>query len=196
MIAKKITQARLEKNEIPRKVEIKKLSEDALKKVSENFMLYPDLKNLDYKSKLRVYDRISVSHPIDVVFNIIDYEYYWQRACAEEFRTADCSNHGNSWKQCYAENYIKNLITKFDAEKGDKIEDVVKYFDIMKYNIFNLEIPTFSADFNLSKIPQYFVNLTSLELKYSPILSMKEERKMDILKKKLVRKYNSFNYFI
>jgi hypothetical protein len=53
MIAKKITIARVEKKEI-KKVELKKLSESALKEVSKNFLMYPELKNLDYKYKLRV----------------------------------------------------------------------------------------------------------------------------------------------
>ncbi len=41
MIASRITQARQEKREIIHKVEVKKLDSTALKKVAENFMLYP-----------------------------------------------------------------------------------------------------------------------------------------------------------
>jgi hypothetical protein len=128
---------------------------------------------------------MSVDCPVERTFPLIDYEYYWQRSCEQDFKSADCSFHGNSWKQCYAENYIKRLLTNFDAEKGDKIDDVLKYLDLFKYYIFNLEIPTFSADFDISKIPQYFVNLTTLELKYSPVL--KEDKSQNIFNKQLTR---------
>jgi hypothetical protein len=116
---------------------------------------------------------------------LISYEDYWQRACKEHFKIPDCSLHGNSWKQCYAEIFIKRLVTNFNAEKGDTIQGMLKYFDIMKFYIFNLEIPTFSSDFDISKIPEYFVNLSSLELKYSPVLKDKGEK--EVLKKKLTR---------
>ncbi len=49
-----------------------------------------------------------------------------------------------------------------------------------------MEVPTFSSEFNIGKIPQYFVNLTSLELKYSPILA--DFKKEDILRRKLTRR--------
>jgi hypothetical protein len=41
---------------------------------------------------------------------------------------------------------------------------------MIKYSAFNLDIPTFSYKFDISFFPQYFVNLTNLSLKYSPIL--------------------------
>lgn len=54
MIAKKITVARQEKKEIIHKLELPKLSTVTLIKVASNFMLYPELKGLDDKSKLKV----------------------------------------------------------------------------------------------------------------------------------------------
>jgi hypothetical protein len=122
-----------------------------------------------------------------MVYPLIDYEVYWQKACEKHFKGSDCSSHGNSWKQCYAENFIQNLVSNFDIEKGDTLENELKYFDTMKFEIFNLDIPTFSADFDISKIPTYFINLTSLSLKYSPILI--DQEKNDILTKVLERKY-------
>jgi len=185
MIAHKITQARLENREIIHHIEVKKLSEIALKKVSDNFMLYPTLNNLDEKYKIKVYDHIKLDYPIEVTFPLINYENFWKRACQDHFKTEDCSLHGNSWKQCYAENYIKKLVTNFNNSTQD-LSNITKVFEIMKYHIFNLEIPTFSCDFNISKIPEYFINITSLELKYSPIL--KDKTPKDLLQKKLTRK--------
>lgn len=52
MIAKKITVARQEKKKIIHKLEQPKLSTVALIKDASNFMLYPEFKRLDYKSKL------------------------------------------------------------------------------------------------------------------------------------------------
>ena len=121
-----------------------------------------------------------MDNPVDVVFKEIDYESYWQRACEKHFKGKDCCFHGNSWKQCYAENFIQNLVSSYDPEKGHSLEENMKYFDTMKHLIFNLDIPTFSADFDISKIPTYFVNLTSLSLKYSPIL--KEEKDLQTSK--------------
>jgi len=77
---------------------------------------------------------------------------------------------------------LKNLICNFNPETDNK-EDIIKYFDILKLHIFNLELPTFPAGFDISLIPSYFINLTSLEIKYSP--ELKEDRKTNFLKKKL-----------
>ncbi len=127
-----------------------------------------------------------MDHPIETTFPLIDYESFWQRACEKHFKCFDCSMHGNSWKQTYTENYIKKLVSNFNADKGDKLENVLKFFEIMKFYVYNLEIPTFSNDFNISKIPLYFLNMTSLELKYSPILS--QDKNDELAKKKLERK--------
>jgi len=54
---------------------------------------------------------------------------------------------------------------------------------MIKYSVFNLDIPTFSYKFDISFIPQYFINLTNLSLKYSPIL--KEIRTRDVFTKNL-----------
>ena len=129
-----------------------------------------------------------MDNPVEDVFPLIDYESYWQRACQKHYKGEDCSIHGNSWKQCYAENFTQRLVTSFNVEAGDTLEEKLKYFDIMKYHVFNLDIPTFSADFDISKLPTYFVNLASLSLKYSPVLVEKSEE--DILKTKLERKFH------
>jgi len=54
MLAKKITLQRINHLEPTKKVEFKKLSEIALIEVSKNYLLYPELNNLDPKYKLRV----------------------------------------------------------------------------------------------------------------------------------------------
>ncbi len=77
---------------------------------------------------------------------------------------------------------MKNLICNFNPETSNK-EDLMKYFDHMGMHIFNLELPTFRAGFDLSIIPSFFINLASLEIKYSP--ELKEDRKTNFLKKKL-----------
>jgi len=77
---------------------------------------------------------------------------------------------------------MKNLICNFNPEMGKK-DEILKYFNILYRYIFNLELPTYPAGFDLSLIPNYFVNLASLEIKYSP--ELKEDRKTNFLKKKL-----------
>lgn len=54
MLAKKITLQRINNLEPTQKVEFIKLSEIALMEVSKNYLLYPELKNLDQRYKLRV----------------------------------------------------------------------------------------------------------------------------------------------
>jgi hypothetical protein len=73
---------------------------------------------------------------------------------------------------------MKTIICNFNPETGKK-EDIMKYFDILKFYIFNLELPTFPAGFEISAIPNYLVNLASLEIKYSP--GLKEKKKIESL---------------
>ena len=54
MLAKKITLQKINHQESTHKFEFKKLSEIALIEVSNNYLLYPELLNLDPKYKLRV----------------------------------------------------------------------------------------------------------------------------------------------
>jgi hypothetical protein len=54
MIARNITKARQEKKEIIHKLELKKLSEMSINVVAKSFLLYPELKNLDYINKTKV----------------------------------------------------------------------------------------------------------------------------------------------
>jgi hypothetical protein len=55
MLAKKITLQKIKNLEPKHKFEFRKLSEVALVEVSNNYLLYPELLNLDPKYKLRVY---------------------------------------------------------------------------------------------------------------------------------------------
>ena len=184
MLAAKITRARLRNEPIIHKPELKPLSEIALKTVAANYLLYKDLKGLDEKYKIKVYNTMSVEYNIEDTFPIINYEPYWERSCKFHFKSENCEGNGCSWKQCYAENYIKNLITNFKkTNKDEEMKELEKVCEIIKYYIFNLEIPTFSCDFDISFIPQYFINLTSLSLKYSPVL--RDKKVSDIFTKKL-----------
>ena len=185
MLAYKITKARLNNEEIIHKPQLKPLSEIALKIVARNFLLYKTLPNLPEEYKKKVYDIMAVDYKIEDIFPVIDYEPFWERACRKHFKSDDCAANGNSWKQCYAENYIKKLISSYnsvgkDPEETDKL---LKVFRMVNYHIFNLEIPTFSCNFDISYIPQCFVNLTSLSLKYSPVL--RDSKGVDLFSKKL-----------
>lgn len=184
MIAYKITKARKDKKPIQHKKELPKLSVMSLDIVANNFNLYPDLKNLEQAYKYKVYDKISLDHPLEMVVPRINYENYWNRACKKNYKSAEYAYHGNSWKQCFAENFIKELVSNYENDKQD-VEVINKYLELFQYYIFNLKIPTFSADFDISKIPLYFVNLSTLELKYSP--KLKEDKAMNIFKKQLTR---------
>jgi hypothetical protein len=115
----------------------------------------------------------------------VDYEPFWERACRQKYKSDDCSISGNSWKQLYVETYVKNLISNFKIEEDNEesLDNLKRICDMIKYSVFNLDIPTFSYKFDISFIPQYFVNLTNLSLKYSPIL--KENRTKDIFTKNL-----------
>ena len=185
MLAYKVTEARVFNKPIIHKPELRPLSEIALKVVSSNFLLYKTLPNLPEQYKEKVYDMMSVNYHIEETFPVIDYEPFWRRSCESHFKSDDCSINGNSWKQCYAENYVKDLISTYNSKTKSEsdLQSLIKICQMVKYYIFNLDIPTFSCDFDISYIPQFFANLTTLNLKYSPVLQ--EKTQVDIFSKKL-----------
>jgi len=200
-IAKSITQARKEGKVLIHKKELSRLQDLALEIVAKNYLLYPDLKGLsdDWKIKVlyltnltkhyqKVYDKINVDYPLKTVFPIISNETYWKRACKSHFKSADFCNHGNSWKQCYAENYVQKLLNEFNPENDD-FEGLFVYFDLLKLYVFNIDISYYAAGFDVSRILQTFTNLTMLQVKYSPKLISKDKfeyRKIKVLDRKLV----------
>lgn len=185
MLAYKITKARINNEEIVHRPQLKPLEDISLKIVAQNYLLYKELPDLPEEYKHKVYDLMSVDYKIEDTFPIINYEPFWERACRKHFKSDDCAGNGNSWKQCYAENYIKRLISKFNADKknDEELDNLLKICKLVNYYIFNLDIPTFSCNFDISYIPQFFINLTTLSLKYSPVLRDKEG--VDLFSKKL-----------
>jgi hypothetical protein len=181
MIAYNITKARKEKKELIHKEELKRLSDMALDVVAKNFILYPQLDNLPENYKIKIYDKIVLTHPIEIIYPLINYEGYWKRACNNKFVSSNNAYHGHSWKQCYAENFLKEVINNDSEDEGIKT-----YFDLFKSDIFNLELNYYSSDFDICLILQYFFNLTTLELKYSP--NLVERKKENFFKKNLTRK--------
>ena len=186
MIAEMITKARLKHEKIVHEPELIPLSEIAIKAVSANYLMYKEkLMELEPKYRNKIYDLISVDYDIEDLYPYIDYEPFWERACRNKYKSDDCSISGNSWKQLYVETFVKELIANFKADTEDQeaLDNLKRVCDMIKYSVFNLDIPTFSYKFDISFIPQYFVNLTNLSLKYSPIL--KEVRTRDVFTKNL-----------
>ena len=186
MIAKMITRARIKKEKIVHEPELIPLSEIATKVVAQNYLTYKkDLLSLEENYRFKIYDLMDVNYELEDLYPYIDYEPFWERACREKFKSDDCSISGNSWKQLYVETYVKDLISNFKTEEDNEeaLDNLKRICDMIKYSVFNLDIPTFSYKFDISFIPQYFVNLTNLSLKYSPIL--KENRTKDIFTKNL-----------
>ena len=186
MIAQMITRARLKNEKIVHEPELVPLSEIATKIVAQNYLQYKkDLLSLDQKYRIKIYNLMDVNYDLEDLYPYIDYEPFWERACRQKYKSDDCSISGNSWKQLYVETYVKNLISNFktDEDNEEALDNLRKICDMIKYSVFNLDIPTFSYKFDISFIPQYFVNLTNLSLKYSPIL--KESRTKDVFTKNL-----------
>ena len=186
MIAKMITRARIKHEKIVHEPELVPLSEIAIKEVAKNFLKYKEaLLSLEPKYRFKIYDLMDVNYDIEDLYPYIDYEPFWERACKQKYKSDDCSISGNSWKQLYVETYVKNLISNFKIENDNEesLDNLKRVCDMIKYSVFNLDIPTFSYKFDISFIPQYFVNLTNLSLKYSPIL--KENKTKDIFTKNL-----------
>ena len=186
MIAELITRARIKHEKIVHEPELVPLSEIALKAVSANYLMYKEkLLELEPKYRNKIYDLMKVDYDIEDLYPFIDYEPFWERACRDKYKSDDCSISGNSWKQLYVETYVKELISNFKADTEDQeaLDNLKRVCGMIKYSVFNLDIPTFSYKFDISFIPQYFVNLTNLSLKYSPIL--KEVRTRDVFTKNL-----------
>jgi len=181
-----ITRARIKHEKIVHEPELIPLSEIALKAVAKNYLMYKEkLTELEPKYRNKIYDLMKVDYDIEDLYPFIDYEPFWERACRDKYKSDDCSISGNSWKQLYVETFVKELISNFKADTEDQeaLDNLKKVCDMIKYSVFNLDIPTFSYKFDISFIPQYFVNLTNLSLKYSPIL--KEVRTRDVFTKNL-----------
>lgn len=177
MLAALITKARINNQKIVHKPELKPLAEIALKVVADNYLLYKELKGLDEKHKIKVYELMSVDYQIEDIFPYIDYEPFWKRACEFRFKDLDISNPQAKWKQLYAENHIQNLISHYTTNYTEEDMDyLIRVCQMVKDYIFNLTIPTFCYKFEISFIPQYFTNLNKLYLKYSPILIEHKER--------------------
>ena len=196
MIAEMITKARLRHEKIVHEPELIPLSEIALKTVAKNYLLYKEkLTELEPKYRNKIYDLMSVEYDIEDLYPFIDYEPFWERACKNRYKSDDCSISGNSWKQLYVETYVKELISNFkaDVEDQEALDNLKRVCDMIKYSVFNLDIPTFSYKFDISFIPQYFVNLTNLSLKYSPIL--KEIRTRDVFTKNLEPIGDEYSHF-
>jgi len=186
MIAELITRARIKHEKIVHEPELIPLSEIAIKTVAANYLMYKEkLVELEPKYRNKIYDLMKVDYDIEDLYPFIDYEPFWERACRDKYKSDDCSISGNSWKQLYVETFVKELISNFKADTEDQeaLDNLKKVCDMIKYSVFNLDIPTFSYKFDISFIPQYFVNLTNLSLKYSPIL--KEVRTRDVFTKNL-----------
>ena len=186
MIAELITRARIKHEKIVHEPELIPLSEIALKTVAANYLMYKEqLVALEPKYRNKIYDLMKVDYDIEDLYPFIDYEPFWERACRDKYKSDDCSISGNSWKQLYVETFVKELISNFKADTEDQeaLDNLKRVCDMIKYSVFNLDIPTFSYKFDISFIPQYFVNLTNLSLKYSPIL--KEVRTRDVFTKNL-----------
>ena len=186
MLAELITRARIRHEKIVHEPQLVPLSEIAIKACAQNYLTYKEkVKDLSPKYRNKIYDLMDTDYDIEDLFPYIDYEPFWERACRKRFKSDDCSISGNSWKQLYAETYAKELISNFksDKEESEAYETLKRVCNMIKFSIFNLDIPTFSYKFDISFIPQYFVNLTNLSLKYSPIL--KEVRTKDVFTKDL-----------
>lgn len=186
MLAERITIARKTGKKIVHKPELKALSEIALQAVADNYLLYKTLDGLEDFYKNKVYDLMSTDYDIKDLFPYIDYEPFWKRACVDRFKSDDCSIAGNSWKQLYVENHIKDIITNYkpSEENSEDLEIQIKdIFFLLRFYVYNLDIPTFSCRFDISLIPQYFANLTTLTLKYSPVL--RDKKTDDIFTKNL-----------
>lgn len=189
-IAEIVTKARKENYRIIYKKEVDPLSDLAFNKISKDFdQVIRMTKNLQTEDLNKIYDMIDISDDIKKSFAHINYEEYWRRACYEHFNSPNVFLHGDNWKQCYAENFIRDLLMNFSEETSS---DMITYLILMKNYIFNLEVPYFAANFDISLIPKYFLNLTTLNLKYSPKLLDKKNEKQNLFTKKITRK--NFNY--
>ena len=196
MIAEMITRARIKHEKIVHEPTLIPLSEIAIKTVATNYLMYKEkLIELEPKYRNKIYDLTDVDYDIEDLYPYIDYEPFWERACKHKYKSDDCSISGNSWKQLYVETFVKELISNFKADSEDQeaLDHLKKICDMIKYSVFNLDIPTFSYKFDISFIPQYFVNLTNLSLKYSPIL--KEVRTRDVFTKNLEPIGDEYSHF-
>ncbi|KAM5165545.1 dynein regulatory complex subunit 5 [Mantella aurantiaca] len=92
------------------------LSDLCLQHIVTNFQHKPILEKLLPKDKAKVLDALSTSLPLPVMANLIGYEDYWRRCCAERWPVCDVSRYGSSWKRLFFERHLENLIERFIPE--------------------------------------------------------------------------------
>ncbi|XP_072266130.1 dynein regulatory complex subunit 5 [Pyxicephalus adspersus] len=117
------------------------LSDLCLQNIVRNFEHKPILDKLLPKHKTKVLDNLSTSLPLPVTANLISYEDYWRRCCAERWPVCDISHYGSSWKRLFFERHLENLIERFIpdvtetrsiCEAAELSKDYVKRLDIQQ----------------------------------------------------------------
>ncbi|XP_018408760.1 PREDICTED: T-complex-associated testis-expressed protein 1-like [Nanorana parkeri] len=117
------------------------LSDLCLQHIVRNFEHKPILEKLLPKHKAKVLDTLSSSLPLEVTANLISYEDYWRRCCAERWPVCDISRYGSSWKRLFFERHLENLIegfipdvmeTQTICEAAELSKDYVKRLDIQQ----------------------------------------------------------------
>ncbi|XP_068088763.1 dynein regulatory complex subunit 5 isoform X2 [Hyperolius riggenbachi] len=95
------------------------LSDLCLQHIVTNFQHKPILEELLPKHQAKVLDKLSTSLPLQITANLIDYEDYWRRCCAERWPVCDTSHYGSSWKRLFLERHLENLIEGFIPDLTD-----------------------------------------------------------------------------
>jgi len=97
---------------------IPKLSELALKVVSQNFGYYQNFHNIPKEISEKVISRIIESNfeiPVEIAAMNIPEEKFWQNMC-KKFSNCNPEDHGGSYRQAYIERYTEKMIENLNVK--------------------------------------------------------------------------------
>ncbi|CAI9580765.1 unnamed protein product [Staurois parvus] len=115
------------------------LTDLCLQHIVKNFEHKPILDKLLPKHRVKVLDTLSTSLPLQVTANLISYEEYWRRCCAEHWPICDVSRYGSSWKRLFFERHLENLIERFIPDVTE-IRTICEAAELSKEYVKRLDI--------------------------------------------------------
>eukprot|EP00741_Cyanophora_paradoxa_P001340 tig00000480_g1296.t1 len=102
--------------------------------------------------------------PIEAAVDCIDDEDYWKRCALFKYKNCQIVRHGQSWKQLYCENYLRDVLEEFDPAVTD-IDELTRLLDALRVKVRGLTLKQLPSHMDLAVLFDH-LDLTSLTLTY------------------------------
>ncbi|KAL4433130.1 hypothetical protein ABPG74_010825 [Tetrahymena malaccensis] len=186
MLAKKLALARSQGKPDPfKKDEFPLLQHIAVEVVSQNYILYPDLKGVPENVRDTIISKITTDLDILTMAPNIDQESFWQRACKNRWeksqKSINIEEHGRSWKVAYLERYMEEFLTNIqNADDPNKKQILQAELKAAASWIHTLNLQNINQNIDIDFICKYLPLLTSLTLTYGTKYSGMDYNKQSV----------------